>query len=63
MFIKANITIDLNKELSLNPTLEFDHVFSAEIVPFKQAFIELNFAPKLLFRDIIEMAGSVDNQA
>ena len=30
----------------------FEHVFSCEIEPFKQAYIERNFQPKLLFRDI-----------
>ena len=37
--------------------LEVDHVFSCEIEPFKQAYIERNFAPKLLFRDIREPGG------
>lgn len=37
--------------------LEVDHVFSCEIEPFKQAYIERNFAPKLLFRDIRELGG------
>ncbi|KAK7183834.1 hypothetical protein PSPO01_10170 [Paraphaeosphaeria sporulosa] len=36
------------------PPLRFRHVFSAEIEPFKQAFIERNWAPELLFRDIRE---------
>jgi site-specific DNA-cytosine methylase len=35
-----------------------DHLFSAEIVPFKQAFIERNFAPPVIFRDIKEMLSS-----
>jgi len=32
-----------------------DHVFSCEIEPFKQAYIERNFAPPILFRDIREL--------
>lgn len=32
-----------------------DHKFSAEIVAFKQAFIERNFAPPILFRNITEL--------
>lgn len=36
--------------------LEINHQFSAEIVPFKQAYIERNFHPGILFRDIVEMA-------
>ena len=39
-------------------TLEVEHVFSCEIEPFKQAYIERNFAPNLLFRDIRELGGS-----
>lgn len=34
--------------------LTFRHLFNAEIEPFKQAFIERNWAPELLFRDIRE---------
>ncbi|BGP45700.1 hypothetical protein JCM10450v2_001530 [Rhodotorula kratochvilovae] len=32
-----------------------EHVFSAEIEPFKQAYIERNFHPPLLFRDVCEL--------
>ncbi|KAI8823181.1 uncharacterized protein EV422DRAFT_394885 [Fimicolochytrium jonesii] len=35
--------------------LRFEHVFSCEIEPFKQAYIERNFAPPLLFRDVCEL--------
>jgi hypothetical protein len=35
--------------------IEFDHVFSCEIEPFKQAYIERNFAPAILFRDVTEL--------
>jgi hypothetical protein len=35
--------------------LEFEHVFSCEIEPFKQAYIERNFKPPLLFRDVCEL--------
>lgn len=34
------------------PGLQVDHLFSAEIVPYKQAYIERNFQPKIIFRDI-----------
>lgn len=36
-------------------TLEIEHVFSCEIEPFKQAYIERNFQPPLLFRDVCEL--------
>nr|XP_018266781.1 DNA repair protein Rad8 [Kwoniella dejecticola CBS 10117]OBR88939.1 DNA repair protein Rad8 [Kwoniella dejecticola CBS 10117] len=36
-------------------TLSFDHVFSCEIEPFKQAYIERNFSPPVLFRDVTEL--------
>ncbi|KAJ2934887.1 hypothetical protein H1R20_g2299, partial [Candolleomyces eurysporus] len=32
-----------------------EHVFSCEIEPFKQAYIERNFQPPLLFRDVCEL--------
>ena len=35
--------------------LEIDHIFSCEIEPFKQAYIERNFAPPILFRDVLEL--------
>lgn len=38
-----------------NLTLGFDHVFSCEIEPFKQAYIERNFSPPVLFRDVTEL--------
>ena len=37
--------------------MPIDHVFSCEIEPFKQAYIERNFAPPILFRDIRELGG------
>lgn len=40
------------KELGM---LQIEHVFSCEIEPFKQAYIERNFQPPLLFRDIREL--------
>ncbi|KAK5108310.1 hypothetical protein LTR16_006081, partial [Cryomyces antarcticus] len=33
-------------------TFDIDHLFSAEIVLFKQAYIERNFQPPIIFRDI-----------
>ena len=41
---------------SRQTALNFKHLFSAEIVPSKQAYIERNFGPDKLFRDIREMA-------
>ncbi|KAI0999268.1 hypothetical protein K3495_g8928 [Podosphaera aphanis] len=38
--------------------LNFDHVFSAEIEPFKQAYISRNYPDLLVFRDICELARS-----
>lgn len=35
--------------------LRVEHVFSCEIEPFKQAYIERNFQPPLLFRDVCEL--------
>jgi site-specific DNA-cytosine methylase len=43
------------------PELQVDHLFSAEIVPYKQAYIERNFHPKIIFRDITEMTDAVLN--
>jgi hypothetical protein len=35
--------------------LDVEHIFSCEIEPFKQAYIERNFHPPLLFRDVCEL--------
>jgi len=37
--------------------LEIEHVFSCEIEPYKQAYIERNFKPPILFRDIKELGN------
>lgn len=36
-------------------TLGVQHIFSCEIEPFKQAYIERNFSPPILFRDVTEL--------
>jgi hypothetical protein len=36
-------------------SFDVEHVFSCEIEPFKQAYIERNFHPPLLFRDVCEL--------
>ncbi|CEL01085.1 hypothetical protein ASPCAL00677 [Aspergillus calidoustus] len=46
-----------------NKNLNFKHLFSAEIVPFKQAYIERNFHPPLLFRDVAELKDRVAQTA
>ncbi|KAF8216612.1 hypothetical protein K438DRAFT_1658017 [Mycena galopus ATCC 62051] len=35
-----------------------EHVFSCEIEPFKQAYIERNFHPPILFRDVCELGST-----
>ncbi|EPS37854.1 hypothetical protein H072_8336 [Dactylellina haptotyla CBS 200.50] len=35
--------------------MEVEHVFSCEIEPWKQAYIERNFQPPILFRDVCEL--------
>ena len=46
--------IDVNDDV---PLLQIEHVFSCEIEPFKQSYIERNFHPPLLFRDIRELGN------
>ncbi|CAD0018753.1 unnamed protein product [Aureobasidium pullulans] len=53
---------EASKSLGL-AELEYESVFSAEIVPFKQAYIERNFHPPIIFRDITEITHSKDGQA
>ena len=42
------------------PELKIEHLFSAEIVPYKQAYIERNFNPPIIFRDITEITSAVN---
>lgn len=42
---------------SFDHLIQIEHVFSCEIEPFKQAYIERNFQPPLLFRDIRELGN------
>ena len=43
--------------------LKIVHRYSAEIEPYKQAYIDRNFDVKFLFRDIREMGHSDNNKA
>ncbi|GES66406.1 C-5 cytosine-specific DNA methylase [Aspergillus terreus] len=52
---------NLRKHFDRN--FEFRHLFSAEIVPFKQAYIERNFHPPFIFRDIAELKDRVAQTA
>ena len=45
----------LNEDAEHN--FKVEHVFSCEIEPYKQAYIERNFSPPLLFRDIRELGN------
>ncbi|KAA8650448.1 putative SNF2 family helicase [Aspergillus tanneri] len=52
---------NLRKHFGKN--FEFRHLFSAEIVPFKQAYIERNFHPRFIFRDVGELKDRVAQTA
>ena len=41
---------------------EIEHVMSAEIVPFKQAYIERTFRPPLIIRDITELINAAEDE-
>jgi hypothetical protein len=49
------ITVDCSDNNTPVCFLQLEHVFSCEIEPFKQGYIERNFHPPLLFRDIREL--------
>ncbi|KAJ5770544.1 uncharacterized protein N7511_002595, partial [Penicillium nucicola] len=49
--------------LGIDRQLRISHAFSCEIVPFKQSYIERNFRPPLLFRDITELGGDTARTA
>lgn len=47
----------------LDKPLVVEHVFSSEVEPFKQAYIERNFSPPLLFRDVRELGDETAHTA
>ncbi|KAJ6069289.1 hypothetical protein N7499_011176, partial [Penicillium canescens] len=49
--------------LGMDQQLRISHAFSCEIVPLKQSYIERNFRPPLLFRDIMELGGDTARTA
>ncbi|PKX99889.1 putative C-5 cytosine-specific DNA methylase [Aspergillus campestris IBT 28561] len=51
--------VQQNLRKHFDTTFNFRHLFSAEIVPFKQAYIERNFHPKVMFRDVTELRDRV----
>ncbi|PRP86950.1 DNA repair protein rad8, partial [Planoprotostelium fungivorum] len=50
-------------ERQYDQKLRVDHIFSCEIEPFKQAYIERNFKPPILFRDVCELGGETATTA
>ncbi|RAK96334.1 putative SNF2 family helicase [Aspergillus ibericus CBS 121593] len=55
--------VQKNLREHFNMSFEFHHLFSAEIVPFKQAYIERNFHPQFIFRDVEELKDRVAQTA
>ncbi|OOF92487.1 hypothetical protein ASPCADRAFT_517877 [Aspergillus carbonarius ITEM 5010] len=55
--------VQKNLRKHFNRNFEFKHLFSAEIVPFKQAYIERNFHPRFIFRDVEELKDRVAKTA
>ncbi|KAL8870681.1 MAG: hypothetical protein Q9174_003330 [Haloplaca sp. 1 TL-2023] len=43
--------------------LQYEHCFSAEIEPVKQAYIQANFNPKIIFNDVNELCNSTATTA
>lgn len=50
---------DSSASIDVDSIFQLEHVFSCEIEPFKQAYIERNFHPPLLFRDIRELGDDM----
>jgi hypothetical protein len=44
------------EKLQTGLDLEYEHVFSCEIVAYRQAYIERTCRPPLLFRDVQDLA-------
>ncbi|KAF2213398.1 hypothetical protein CERZMDRAFT_30029, partial [Cercospora zeae-maydis SCOH1-5] len=55
------LALELFQQCLGSSNLEVEHLFSAEIVAFKQAYIERNFHPPVIFRDITELTSAVND--
>ncbi|KAJ3065360.1 hypothetical protein HDU98_011270 [Podochytrium sp. JEL0797] len=53
----------LEEKLGGASKLDVKHVFSCEIEPFKQAYIDRNFSPPLLFRDVRQLSSTTATTA
>ncbi|KAJ3379866.1 hypothetical protein HDU84_006341 [Entophlyctis sp. JEL0112] len=51
------ISDSLSRKLNIPHVLRVHHVFSCEIEPFKQAYIDRNFQPPILFRDVRQLGS------
>ncbi|ODH45084.1 hypothetical protein ACO22_00379 [Paracoccidioides brasiliensis] len=52
--LALEMVIDSFKRI-FGKTLNIHHLFSAEIDPFKQSYIQRNFSPDIIFRDVNEL--------
>lgn len=43
--------------------MQHEHLFSAELVPFKQAYIHRNWPNGIVFRDIVELAEGIVSES
>jgi hypothetical protein len=57
LYLNANFLTCVALKRLGKPTIPFTHVLSCEIVPYKQAYIQRNFDPQYLFRDVTELPG------
>ncbi|KAI9342379.1 helicase-like transcription factor HLTF/DNA helicase RAD5, DEAD-box superfamily [Obelidium mucronatum] len=53
----------LSAKLGIPDVLKIHHVFSCEIEPFKQAYIDRNFSPPILFRDVRQLCNDTATTA
>ncbi|KAJ3049830.1 hypothetical protein HDU99_008817, partial [Rhizoclosmatium hyalinum] len=53
----------LSEKLGIPNVLKVHHVFSCEIEPFKQAYIDRNFSPPILFRDVRQLCNDTATTA
>merc|ERR1712238_396236 len=53
----GDVNCDGRSPRRVRPKIRCEHIFSCEIEPFKQSYIERNFQPTRLFRDIRELGN------
>lgn len=58
-----NVVRESGQNLGFGSIIEYEHVYACEIEPWKQAFLQKNSKPQVIFRDVAELGKPGAKQA